>query len=140
LAKEQGVNVAENKHHGHGDKLDMPDERKDSVQYIIAGADASLGSGGGFTQHILQHELTYQQLHALATLEKPDVILVEGYKEEVGEKVILVRKREDWEMLQSLEGITLVVGLDDKLTAYEQIEHREAKAALDQWFTNWSQD
>src|SRR5699024_11585974 len=78
LAKEQGLKVAVIKHHGHGAKLDMPDERKDSMQYISAGADASLVSGGGFTQHILQQELTYQQLHALATLEKPDVILVEG--------------------------------------------------------------
>lgn len=140
IAKAQGLRVAVIKHHGHGAKLDMPDEQKDSMQYISSGANTSLVAGGGFTQHILQKQLSYEQLIQLAKWEEPDVILVEGYKDEVGEKVVLVRERDDWESLQSLEQIALVVGLDEELEHYEQIAHREERSALDQWFLNWLQD
>src|SRR5699024_11576702 len=73
LATSIKLKVAVIKHHGHGAKLAMPDEKKDSMQYIAAGADTSLVSGGGFTQHMMQHELTYEQLFALAILEIPYV-------------------------------------------------------------------
>jgi len=140
LAKEQGLKVAVIKHHGHGAKLDMPNEQKDSMQYISSGADTSLVAGGGFTQHILQQQLNYEQLIQLAKWEAPDIILVEGYKDEMGEKVVLVREQDDWEALQLVERIALVVGLDKVVDSYEQIAHREARIELDQWFMHWLQD
>src|SRR5699024_12320769 len=80
LAKTLKLKEAVIKHHGHGAKLAMPDETKDSMQYIAAVADTSLVSGGGFTQHMMKHELTYEQLLALANIEKQDVILIDVYK------------------------------------------------------------
>lgn len=140
LAKSLKLKVAVIKHHGHGAKLAMPDEKKDSMQYIAAGADTSLVSGGGFTQHMMQHELTYEQLLALAKLENPDVILIEGYKEEAGEKVVLVKEPADWETLQELDNIQLVIGLENEHLPYEQIDYRENQTALEQWFTAWVKD
>ncbi len=139
LAKEHELKVAVIKHHGHGAQLDMPDERKDSIQYISSGADASLVAGGGFTQYILQQQLNYEQLIQLAKWAAPDIILVEGYKDETGEKVVLVREQDDWESLQYLEQIALVIGLDEEMEHYDQIAHREERAALDQWFMSWLQ-
>ncbi len=138
LAKEKGLNVAVLKHHGHGAKLAMPDETKDSMQYLLAGADASLVAGAGFTQHMLQNELNYEQLLTLAKWQNPDVILIEGYKAEAGEKVILVRNDEDWEDLQKVDDISLVVGLGEAVH-YDQIANRTEKTELDTWFANWLQ-
>lgn len=138
LAKEKGMNVAVIKHHGHGAKLAMPDETKDSMQYLLAGADASLVAGAGFTQHMLQNELNYEQLLTLAKWQNPDLILIEGYKAEAGEKVILVRKDEDWDELQKVANISLVVGLDEAVN-YDQIANRTEVTALDTWFMDWLQ-
>jgi len=140
LAKSLKLKVAVIKHHGHGAKLAMPDKTKDSMQYLAAGADASLVAGGGFTQHIMQHELTYERLLALAKLENPDVILIEGYEEEAGEKAVLVKEPVDWETLQELNNIQLVIGLENEQLPYEQIDHRENQIALEQWFTAWVKD
>lgn len=140
LAKSLGLKVSVIKHHGHGAKLAMPDETKDSMRYLTAGADASLVAGGGFTQHMLQYELTYDQLIELAKLEKPDVILIEGYKQEQGEKVILINEEQDWTTLQELNNIRLVIGLEEDKVPYEQIDHRENQDALEQWFIQWLKD
>lgn len=45
--KATGLSVVVIKHHGHGAKLDMPDETKDSMRYLASGADASIVSGAG---------------------------------------------------------------------------------------------
>lgn len=137
LAKSLELHVVVIKHHGHGAKLAMPDEKKDSMQYLTAGADASLVAGGGFTQHMLQRELNYNQLIALAELENPDLILIEGYKEERGEKAILVKEKEDWNTLQQLDNIRLVIGMEEEGLAYDQIDNRENQVALEKWFTKW---
>src|SRR5699024_442642 len=124
------------KHHGHGARLAMPDEGKDSMQYIQHGADVSLVSGGGHTQQIIQQESSFQELMELAARTKPDVILVEEYKDEVGEKVALVSSDEEWESLQKIDGISLVVG-EVEATGYEQISSRNYRDQLDTWLRTW---
>src|SRR5699024_2886647 len=74
--------VAVTRHHRDGAKLATPDESKDSVQYLKKGADASIVAGSGHTQHITADEMDYASLKQPALLKKPDVILVEGYKQE----------------------------------------------------------
>ncbi len=133
VAKEAGLKVAVIKHHGHGARLAMPDGKKDSMQYLKNGADTSIVAGGGYVQHISQGEADFADLHRLALLEKPDVLLVEGYKQETAEKVVLVRGGSDWETLQELDHITLVVGLDASCH-YPQISSRENRLELEDWF------
>lgn len=134
--KHAGLQVAVIKHHGHGAKLAMPDERKDSMKYLTAGADTSIVAGGGYTQHMIQKELDFPALIQLAKAEQPDIILVEGYKEEAGPKVALVRKDEDWETLQHVKHIELVIGLENACP-YPQVDKRENRAALQNWLTAW---
>src|SRR5699024_12331757 len=103
--------VALIKHHGHVAKLAMLDESQDSMQYLKNGADASIVGGSGHTQHITADEMDYASLKQLALLKNPDVILVEGYKQEPGGKVILVKDEADWRGLEDLGSIQLVGGL-----------------------------
>src|SRR5699024_4237920 len=124
------------RHDGHAAKLDMPDERKDSMQYLKNGADASIVAGSGHTQHITAEEMDYASLKQLALLQKPDVILVEGYKQEPGEKVILVKDEADWRALGNLENIQLVVGLKRHIS-YPQIADREHIDTLNNWLKKW---
>src|SRR5699024_4473153 len=97
--KNLGLKVAVIKHHGHGAKLAMPDERKDSMQYLKNGADASIVAGSGNTQHITAEEMDYASLNQIDILQEVDVILVESYKQERGEKVILVKDEAGWRAL-----------------------------------------
>ena len=136
LLKEKGYNVSVVKHHGHGAKLDMPDAKKDSMQYLHNGADVSLVAGGGFTQHMINREASFPELKQLAVWNDPDVVLIEGYKAEEGAKVVLIRNDEDWQELKNIEGIKLVVGLESTCP-YPQIESREKTKMLDEWLLDW---
>lgn len=138
IIKSLGLKVVVIKHHGHGAKLAMPDESKDSMQYLKSGADASIVAGSGHTQHITADEMDYASLKQLALLKKPDVILVEGYKQEPGEKVILVKDEADWRGLEDLGNIQLVVGLKRHIS-YPQIADREHIDALNNWLKKWLQ-
>lgn len=85
LLKERGLTVAVLKHHGHTSSLALPDEKTDGVQYFESGADLSLVAGAGTAQLLLNEEPNFTQLVKLATMNEPDVLLVEGFKNE-GEK------------------------------------------------------
>lgn len=139
ILKNTGKKVAVIKHHGHGAKLAMPDAKKDSMQYLQAGADVSIVSGGGYTQNIIAQEKSYDDLLAQANLENPDIILVEGYKAIPAKKVVLIGKSEDWTTLQQLENIKLVIGLEEVLE-YNQIDSRENDQALEAWILNWANE
>src|SRR5690625_732113 len=137
LLKREGLRVSVIKHHGHGAKLSMPDESKDSMQYIKSGADASLVAGAGNTQHMLNKQLNFLQLKQLALFEEPDVLLIEGYKEEKGEKVVLTRGKDDWEQLRHVSGIILFVCETNNEQGITQIHSRERTDQLDEWIVQW---
>ena len=55
--------------------------------------------------------LNLRELKELAAIGNPDILLIEGYKEEQGEKVVLLRDADGLGMRCSeLDGIQLVVG------------------------------
>ncbi len=139
LLKERKYTINVIKHHGHGAKLDMPNKEKDSMQYLSNGADVSLVAGGGCTQHMMNRQAKFEELKQLAEWNQPDVVFVEGYKEELGEKVVLIRKEKDWQELKSTEDIVLVVGVLTE-TVYPQITSREKTDELDQWLLNWMEN
>ncbi|WP_040287644.1 molybdopterin-guanine dinucleotide biosynthesis protein B [Sporosarcina koreensis] len=136
IAKQAGRSVAVLKHHGHGGPVELPPVLTDTTRFFRKGADASLAAGGGTCQLLLNSEPDFETLKQLAAQGKPDILLIEGYKEETGDKVILVREPEDWETLQHLDGIRLIVGPLTSLSA-EIIPSREDTAQLDSWFARW---
>lgn len=137
LLKSEGLSVAVLKHHGHEGPLAMPDSGTDTMQFLNRGADVSVVAGGGAVQLHMNYEPDFARMKEIATVDQPDVLLIEGYKKEQGDKVVLLRDEEDWTELQKLQGIKLVVGPGASRTAHVFIESRTEKMALDQWLLKW---
>ncbi|MCM3602387.1 molybdopterin-guanine dinucleotide biosynthesis protein B [Robertmurraya korlensis] len=106
------INVATIKHHGHGGKPDVV-EKKDSSEHIHSGAFASLVEGEG--RLLLQVEKdkwnVQEQIHILCTMN-PEVILIEGHKNETYDKIVLLRNKEDFDALKSLENVMAFVSCE----------------------------
>ncbi len=102
LLKNRGFSVAVLKHHGHGGQPAMPDSTTDTMQFFDNGADVSIVAGGGAVQLLLNEEPEFTELKILATIGKPDILLIEGYKNEQGEKVVLLRDAEDWDVAERI--------------------------------------
>ena len=137
LVKKQGLSVAVLKHHGHASPLDMPDSNTDSMQFLNSGADVSAVSGGGAVQFHMNEELRFRRMKEIATIGNPDILLIEGYKEERGDKVVLVRNQTDWNELKALCNIQLVVEQSDNGVDFKGNISRSNEAELDSWFLNW---
>jgi molybdopterin-guanine dinucleotide biosynthesis protein B len=102
---EQGYQVATVKHHGHGGKPDLP-EQKDSGRHVKAGALASLieGEGRVLLQAEKQEWSLQEQLKLLSVLT-PDAVLIEGHKHEGFPKAVLLRGSDDLHLLDELTNI-----------------------------------
>ncbi|MHA6258818.1 molybdopterin-guanine dinucleotide biosynthesis protein B [Sporosarcina sp. CAU 1771] len=124
LLKKEGDNVAVLKHHGHGGPPELPDSSTDTMQFLGSGADVSVVAGGGIVQLHMNEEPSFLEMKTIATQTKPDILLIEGYKEERGEKVVLLRDESDWDALKHIPDIRLVVRNRDN----EQ---------LDNWLLEW---
>ncbi|MGE7762864.1 molybdopterin-guanine dinucleotide biosynthesis protein B [Peribacillus sp. NPDC097895] len=98
------------KHHGHGGKPDIIG-MKDSKKHFQAGAAASLVEGDG-TIELLGHfkaGAPITELIQLLGLFSPDVILVEGYKQEDFPKIILIKEESDLVLLVRLTNVKAAV-------------------------------
>lgn len=136
LLKAHGFTVSVLKHHGHASSLALPDEQTDGVQFFESGADASLVSGAGTTQLLLNEEPDFAQLVKLATMNEPDVLLIEGFKQEHEKKVVLLRDEADWKSLQQLSHIQLVVSCDKLNLTTQKVNYLLSHQA-DEWFLQW---
>ena len=79
----------------------------------------------------------FAELKDIATIGNPDILLIEGYKEEQGEKVVLLRDAEDWESLSELDSIQLVVGVTESPTGISHIKSGLDVEQLDCWLLDW---
>ncbi|WP_078392347.1 molybdopterin-guanine dinucleotide biosynthesis protein B [Shouchella patagoniensis] len=100
LLIEDGLRVATLKHHGHGG---IPLGSTDSDRFSSAGAISSIVEGDGVIKLVAQkknwalNELVQKQF----ILSSPDIILVEGWKNnEAYGKVVLLRGEADLPLLQ----------------------------------------
>jgi molybdopterin-guanine dinucleotide biosynthesis protein B len=104
-----GIKTATIKHHGHGGKPAIA-ENKDSSSHIIAGASASLVEGGGrLLLQIEDVDWTLKQKIKLISLTNPDLILIEGHKFENFPKAVLICNKEDEPLLEELKKVELVL-------------------------------
>jgi molybdopterin-guanine dinucleotide biosynthesis protein B len=109
----RGMKVVTLKHHGHGGVPAVVEET-DSSRHIKAGAAASLVEGGG--RVLLQTEdmdWTLQQKLDILSFVEPDIILIEGYKQESFEKVVFIRSQEDLHLIHELKNIELILFKDN---------------------------
>lgn len=108
LLKERGLRVAALKHHGHGGKPCVAEE-KDSARHISSGAVASLVEGGG--RVLIQaekSEWSFEEKLALLSPFQSDIILIEGHKYEEFPKAVLVRTCEELKKLSALTNIQAI--------------------------------
>lgn len=138
LANDKGKKVSTVKHHGHGGSLEMPSAETDSTRFFEEAANCSIAYGGGVVQmHQRTEDAPLGKLIGLASMEDPDLILVEGFKRDDYEKIVLLRSAEDWIELQKLNQIVLVVTPKQmKLDNLPVVLHNDLKQ-LNFWFTNW---
>ncbi len=86
---------------------------------------------------MLNETPNFTRMKQLATNDHTDVLLIEGFKEEPGPKVVLVKEKSDWKELKQLQDIKLVVGSPELNTSYPLIASREDVEQLDTWLLNW---
>ncbi|WP_203247521.1 molybdopterin-guanine dinucleotide biosynthesis protein B [Sporosarcina beigongshangi] len=140
LLKEKGLSVAVLKHHGHGGQPAMPDASTDTMQFFDSGADIAVVAGGGAVQLLVNEEPEFAELKETVAMRRPTILLVEGYKEQQGDKVVLLRNAEDWESLQNLSGIQLVIGCPEIVASSRRIASRTDVEQLDHWFLEWMEE
>lgn len=85
---------------------------------------------------MIQEQMELPGLMKLAYAQQPDVILIEGFKTATYPKALLVKDAAEWEKLQDLSHIQLVIGLEAD-TVYPQVSSREDQAALANWLLTW---
>lgn len=139
LLKEKGLTVAVVKHHGHASALALPSGQTDGVQFFESGADVSLVAGGGGAQLLLNEEPTFDGLVKLVTMNEPDILLIEGFKNEAEKKVVLLREEADWPPLKKLSHIQIVVGCAKLKVETEGFDYL-TREQVDQWFLQWIQE
>lgn len=111
----KGLKVATVKHHGHGGRPEVV-EAKDSDKHVKAGAAVSLVEGAGrMVIHAENGQWSLSEEIDMLSFFKPDVILIEGYKNEPYPKVVILRDEKDLELVDKLHNIKVVLYRNSEL-------------------------
>lgn len=103
------------KHHGHGGRPGVV-EAKDSDMHVKAGAAVSLVEGGGrMIIHAENGQWSLSEEIDMLSFFKPDVILIEGYKNEPYPKAVILRDESDLELVEKLQNIHVVLCRNQEL-------------------------
>ncbi|ARJ50424.1 molybdopterin-guanine dinucleotide biosynthesis protein B [Staphylococcus lutrae] len=105
--KRLGYPVVTIKHHGHaGDEITLPDAHLDHMRHFHAGADQSIVQGHQYIESVQKYDqMPLQTLIDECVTIDESVILIEGYKNEHYDKIILYRNDEEYKQLQQLSNV-----------------------------------
>jgi molybdopterin-guanine dinucleotide biosynthesis adapter protein len=107
---QEGWCVGTIKHHGHGGTPTSGDEQKDTFRHRKAGAVVTGVEGAGMLQiHAGKNEWPLEEILQLYEGFSLDLILIEGYKRESYDKVVLIRSEEDLPLISSTTNIAAVI-------------------------------
>jgi molybdopterin-guanine dinucleotide biosynthesis protein B len=106
----EGYSVGTIKHHGHGGEPRLGDSGKDTELHRNAGASVVVVEGDGSIQ-LTARKPSWDLSKLIDLYEKFEIeaILVEGYKKENYQKVVLLRNYEDYVLLSELTNIVCVI-------------------------------
>ncbi len=107
--KKRSYKVAALKHHGHGGRLRTDMDDTDSAKHFRSGASLVAVSGSMQTIFDYQNEPPLEAFIAFYQTLQLDFLLIEGYKQAPYPKAVLLRSNEDWETLQALKNIRVIV-------------------------------
>lgn len=105
LLKDKGFKTAVIKHDVHGFTLDHPGT--DTNEFHEAGADGVAITSPFRTAVIHEEGARLQEL--IISLQRYDLILVEGFKQEAYPKLLLLRSSEDIELLDQVSEVRVLV-------------------------------
>lgn len=109
------LKVAAIKHHGHGGKPDII-EQKDSSKHLNAGATVSIVEGeGDLLLHSVRSSWTLMEKIQLLHFFKPDIILIEGHKKAEFPKILLLREKNDLKLISQLNHIKAIIVKNEQL-------------------------
>ncbi|UCZ51995.1 molybdopterin-guanine dinucleotide biosynthesis protein B [Bacillus shivajii] len=108
--REYSLTVATIKHHGHDSKLKALDEATDSGKHRESGATASLVASEDELQlHIQGQTYSLDDLIAFYDKVSLDILLVEGFKREKYEKIVLLRDKNDEHLLDNCVNVKAII-------------------------------
>ena len=131
----EGVRVGTIKHHGHGGYPELP-LQKDSERHREAGAIVSAVEGDGLLSLSARSDWSLEKIIRLYTCFEAEAIIVEGYKKEPYQKVVLLRSEEDASLLESVENVIAVITWDE----VPETQHENDKVfhiTEDEEYINW---
>lgn len=110
-----GLQVGTLKHHGHGGEPEQVKET-DSYKHLKSGAAISSVKGKNQFQITVNHATAeLDELIQFYTLLPLDILLIEGYKRAEYPKIVLIRNKEDLQLLGNLSNIIAVGARDTAL-------------------------
>ncbi|WP_027953517.1 molybdopterin-guanine dinucleotide biosynthesis protein B [Halobacillus kuroshimensis] len=116
---EREEKVAAIKRHTHEEPLKVMHHETDSYRLHEAGSFMTGVDSPGRFQLELSHQEDYtlDKLIFLYRQFDPDLIAVEGYKNEAYPKAVIIKREEDLELLDQLHNIQLVITWNEAMTA-----------------------
>ncbi len=127
--KSYGYTIATIKHHGHiGEDITLQEDHVDHMKHFNAGADQSIVQGEHYQQTVTRaykQNLT-QMIDQSVTIDC-NIILVEGFKDEHFDKVVVYQTTEELERLKQLTGVKYCYDVHDKY----------ALSHYDNWLLQW---
>lgn len=127
--KSYGYTIATIKHHGHiGENITLQEDHVDHMKHFNAGADQSIVQGEHYQQTVTRaykQNLT-QMIDQSVTIDC-NIILVEGFKDEHFDKVVVYQTIEELERLKQLTGVKYCYDVHDK----------RALSQYDNWLLQW---
>lgn len=102
--KENHISVGVIKHHGHTDDLDVHADKDTGILFHV-GADLVIGNSRRNSEILMRSDLGLERSIAFMQSQGIEQIIIEGYKNELFQKIVLLSKAEDLLLLNRLENI-----------------------------------
>ncbi|SDZ74503.1 molybdopterin-guanine dinucleotide biosynthesis protein B [Thalassobacillus cyri] len=110
-ASDHNIKTASLKHHGHQDSLTPIHAGTDSYTHKESGAFITGVEGGGSLQLEFGEDIdvSLDQLIKIYESFSPGLLVVEGYKQEVHPKIVMIRKEADLELITTVSNIKAII-------------------------------
>lgn len=122
--KSQGYHIVTIKHHGHEkDDITLQSSNVDHMKHFEASADQSIVQGFAYQQTVTRrNQPSLEQLIKESVTISYDVILVEGFKNEDYDKIVVYKTQEELEELRLLTHVQYFYNYNNEnaLKNYEQ--------------------
>lgn len=138
MLSEDGKDVAVIKHHGHNNGLQQPDSNTDSMKFFHAGASLSIAIDNETIQlHKKRGDMPLSKIIAWVNILDPDLLFIEGFKQEDYEKIVIVKEWREWEELKGLKNIVCVLTHGEATIDFPRVFCINDEEKIWGWLNEW---